>query len=87
MASRVASARADLATGLELDVITAVLVGGTSITGGSGSILATVIGLFIIVVLTNGLALAGFSTVTQTIAVGMVLIIAVYINTRSTRAR
>jgi rhamnose transport system permease protein len=81
MVSRVSAARADLGTGFELDVITAVLVGGTSIRGGKGSISATVLGLLIIVVLTNGLSLAGFSTVIRTIVVGLVLIISVYLRT------
>jgi rhamnose transport system permease protein len=81
MVSRVSAARADLATGFELDVITAVLVGGTSIAGGKGSVGATILGFFIIIILRNGLSLAGFSTLIQTIFVGIVLILSVYLRT------
>ena len=81
MVSRVSAARADLATGFELDVITAVLVGGTSIAGGKGSVGATILGFFIIIILRNGLSLAGFSTLIQTIFVGVVLILSVYLRT------
>lgn len=84
MVSRVSAARADLATGFELNVITAVLVGGTSIAGGKGSVGATIIGFFIIIILRNGLSLAGFSTLIQTIFVGVVLILSVYLRTIKT---
>jgi len=82
MVSRVSATRADLATGLELDVITAVLIGGTNINGGEGMILGTILGLFVIVILTNGLSLAGFSAIAQTIAIGVILILSVYVRTR-----
>ena len=57
--SRVSTTRSDMGTGLELDVITAVVLGGTSIFGGRGTIIGTVLGLFLMQALKNGLALAG----------------------------
>ena len=56
--SRVTSTRADAATGLELDVIAAVVFGGTSIFGGRGTILGTALGVVIIQLLKNGLAVS-----------------------------
>ena len=57
--SRVSTTRSDMGTGLELDVIAAVVLGGTSIFGGTGSIAGTIIGLITIQLLKNGLALTG----------------------------
>ena len=79
--SRVSTTRSDMGTGFELTVITAVVVGGTSIFGGSGSILGTVLGLALIQLMKNGLALAGAKGDSTTIVVGVVLIVAVLINT------
>jgi rhamnose transport system permease protein len=78
--SRVTTTRSDMGTGLELNAITAVVVGGTSIFGGSGTIAGTVIGLILIQLLKNGLGLAGATGDSVTIVVGVVLILAVLIN-------
>ncbi len=78
--SRVTTTRADAATGLELDVIAAVVLGGTSISGGSGSILGTTLGLLIISALRNGLTLAGFKGDATVIIIGAVLVLAVWVN-------
>ena len=79
--SRVSTTRSDMGTGFELTVITAVVVGGTSIFGGGGSIVGTVLGLALIQLMKNGLALAGAKGDSTTIVVGVVLIVAVLINT------
>lgn len=63
--------------GLELTVITAVIVGGTALFGGSGSIIGTVIGVLIIGVLNNVLVLHGVSSFWQTTVIGIVIIAAV----------
>jgi rhamnose transport system permease protein len=78
--SRVTTTRADAATGLELDVIAAVVLGGTSISGGSGSILGTTLGLLIISLLRNGLTLAGIKGDATVIIIGAVLVLAVWVN-------
>jgi len=78
-----ASARLYAANGLqlgssyELDAIAAVILGGTSFVGGTGSILGTLIGALIIAVLTNGLILMGVSDIWQYIVKGLVIIGAV----------
>jgi rhamnose transport system permease protein len=78
--SRVSTARADSGTGLELDVIAAVVLGGASIYGGKGSVAGTVLGLLIIATLRNGLVLAGVSSTWQLFVLGVLLIAAVFFN-------
>lgn len=78
--SRVTTTRSDMGTGLELDVIAAVVLGGTSIFGGKGSILGTLIGLILIQLLKNGLALSGVTSDATIIVIGTVLILAILIN-------
>lgn len=72
--------------GLELDVIAATIVGGSSLSGGEGTILGTVLGVLIIGVLRNGLVLLGISPFWQTTIVGLVIILAVGID-KWTRTR
>jgi rhamnose transport system permease protein len=78
--SRVTTTRSDMGTGLELDAIAAVVLGGTSIFGGSGTIIGTVIGFVLIQLLKNGLALAGVTTDGTIVVIGTVLILAILIN-------
>lgn len=78
--SRVSSARGDAGQLLELDVITAVVLGGTALTGGRGTILGTMLGLLIIGVVRNGLTLAFVPLEVQAVFVGSILIVAVAIN-------
>lgn len=77
--ARVYAATAQLGTGLELDVIAAVVVGGTPLTGGVGGIFSTVLGAFIITILSNGMNMVGVDPFIQNIAKGIVLIVAVFI--------
>ncbi len=79
--SRVSTTRSDMGNGFELTAITAVVVGGTSIFGGSGTIVGTVLGLTLIQLMKNGLALSGAKGDSTTIVVGLVLIGAVLLNT------
>ena len=74
-------------TGLELDVIAAVIIGGTSLKGGEGTILGTLIGVLIMGTLKNGIILMGVSPFWQMLIVGVVIIAAVAIDmwTKSTR--
>ncbi len=72
--SRVTTTRSDMGTGLELDAITAVVLGGTSIFGGKGTIIGTVLGLVLIQALKNGLALSGVKGDGTIVVIGVVLI-------------
>ncbi|MCC9307926.1 ABC transporter permease [Kitasatospora sp. RB6PN24] len=70
-----------------LKVITAVVLGGTSLFGGRGSVLGTVIGVFIPAVLNTGLIVIGVQQYWQDVAVGVVLVAAVYVDQLRRRAR
>lgn len=85
--SRVTTTRSDMGTGLELDAIAAVVLGGTSIFGGKGSILGTVIGLVLIQLLKNGLALMGVTSDATIIVIGSALILAILLNNLVQRRR
>jgi rhamnose transport system permease protein len=78
--SRVSTTRSDMGSGLELDVIAAVVLGGTSIFGGSGSIAGTMIGVVLIQLLKNGLALSGVASDATIVVVGGVLVLSILIN-------
>ena len=74
--------------GLELDVIAAAIIGGTSLSGGEGTVIGTILGVLIIGVLRNGLVLVGVSPFVQEFLIGLVIVIAVAIDrwTRMSRA-
>jgi rhamnose transport system permease protein len=78
--SRVSTTRSDMGTGLELDVITAVVLGGTSIFGGRGTVIGTVLGLAIMQALKNGLSLAGVKGDGTIIVIGLILIGTIFIS-------
>jgi ribose transport system permease protein len=63
-----------------LDAIAAVVIGGTSLFGGVGTIIGTIVGVFIPAVLRNGFVIVGVQPFWQQVAVGAVLIIAVYLD-------
>jgi ribose transport system permease protein len=78
--SRLDSAQPNAGTGYELDAIAAVVIGGTSLSGGKGSIGGTVMGAVIIGVLNNGLVLLNVSPFWQQVVKGAVILIAVVID-------
>jgi ribose transport system permease protein len=78
--SRLSSAQPTAGTGYELDAIAAVVLGGTSLAGGVGSILGTVIGALIIGILNNALNLLDVSSYYQQLAKGLVILIAVLLD-------
>lgn len=80
MASRLNSAQPALGAGYEMDAIAAAVIGGTSLSGGEGSILGTVIGAFVMTVLTNGLRILSVPQEWQIVVSGLIVILAVYMD-------
>jgi ribose transport system permease protein len=78
IASRLDSAQPQIGVGYELQAIAAVIIGGTSLMGGRGSILGTVIGALIMSVVINGLRIMSIQTEWQNVVVGIVILLAVY---------
>ncbi len=86
-ASRLYSASGVLGQGYELDAIAAVILGGTSFTGGIGTIGGTLLGALIIAILNNGLTLLNLSYFWQLVVKGLVIILAVMIDRLRRRSR
>lgn len=82
LAARSSAGNPSLGTGLELDVIAAVIIGGTSLFGGYGSILGSVVGAIFIGILGFGLLVLGLSTSIQEVIKGVIIILAVSLNRR-----
>lgn len=80
MASRLSSAQPALGPGYEMDAIAAAVIGGASLSGGEGGVPGTVIGAFIITVLTNGLRILSVPQEWQMVATGLIVIGAVYLD-------
>lgn len=87
LSARLGSAEAVAGDGFELAVIAAVVIGGTSLFGGVGSIFGTVVGVLLIGVLQNGLVLLNVSSFVQQVVIGLVLIAAVAFDQFATRGR
>lgn len=85
LCARVGSGVPTLATGMELDAITAAVVGGTSFNGGVGTVWGTVIGAILIGMINNGLDLMGVSPFMQLIVKGVIIIAAIIIDERKNR--
>jgi rhamnose transport system permease protein len=85
--SRFTTTRSDMGNGLELDAIAAVVLGGTSIFGGKGSILGTVLGLLTIQVLKYGMGINGITNDATIIIIGSVLIFSILVNNQIQRIR
>lgn len=81
MSSRISSGDPNLSTsGIEFEIIVAIILGGTSLLGGQGSLIGTLIGALILGNLSNGMNLMGIGTVYQFIVEGAVLIVAVVVD-------
>lgn len=80
LAGRVGAATPTAAVGLELSAITAVVLGGTPLTGGIGNMTNTVVGAFIISILLNGMVILGVPSEMQLVIQGLVLVGAVYLS-------
>jgi rhamnose transport system substrate-binding protein/rhamnose transport system permease protein len=85
--AHVGQAKSDAGTGYELMAITAVVLGGASIFGGRGTVLGTVLGLFVIVILQNGLRLSGQPAELAGILTGVLLVATILIDRLTKQAR
>jgi ribose transport system permease protein len=86
LASRLSSAQPQAAYGYELDAIAAVVIGGASLSGGVGKASGTLIGALILAVLRNGLNLLSVSAFWQQVVIGVVIALAVLLDTLRRRA-
>ena len=86
ISARLGSAQPGTGTGYELQAIAAVVIGGTSLSGGKGSIVGTVIGALIISVLNNGLQIMSIPQEWQNVILGIVILVAVYADMARKRA-
>lgn len=87
IASRLASGAPTAGTGFELNAVAAVVLGGTNLFGGEGSIKGTMVGVLIVGILSNGMTLMNVSAYYQELAKGLIIIFAVWLNTVRTRNR
>jgi simple sugar transport system permease protein len=87
LAARLGSGNGGAASGLEFDAIAAVVIGGTALTGGRGSMLGTLLGVIFIALIGNGLILLGVNPFFQDVVRGVIIVAAVLINVLLGRRR
>jgi simple sugar transport system permease protein len=87
IAARLGSGSSNAGVGFELDVIAAVVLGGTSLFGGRGTIIGTMLGALTVAVIGNGLILAHLSPFLTPIVEGIIILVAIWINFRLFRSR
>lgn len=80
LVGRLNSAQPTAASGYELNAIAACVIGGASLVGGVGTVLGAVVGAFIMTILSNGLTLLGVSAFYQQMAIGAIVVVAVYVD-------
>lgn len=87
LAARLGSGNAGAANGLEFDVIAAVVIGGTAMSGGRGSLVGTFLGVVFITLIGNGLVLLGVDSFLQSVVRGVIIVLAVLLNVTLSRGR
>ena len=83
--ARLGSGQPSAGLNFEMDCITAAVVGGTSMSGGRGKIIGTVVGVLLLTVLTNGMTLVGMNTYWQQVLKGVIIVISVLADTQTKR--
>ena len=83
--ARINSAQGDIGEDLTLPAIAAVLIGGTSLFGGSGTVAGTLIGALILTLVLNGMNLLQINSSWQPLVTGVIVLLAVWIDTRTRR--
>ncbi|MCQ8241126.1 ABC transporter permease [Rhizosaccharibacter radicis] len=86
LSSRLSSAQTNAGMGYELDAIAATVLGGTSLSGGTGSMIGTLLGTLVIGVINNGMNMLSIPYFYQLIVKGMVILVAVWLDTRNKKA-
>ncbi len=87
LSARIVTGNPTIGLGWELNVIAGVVIGGVSLFGGGGSILGAIIGLLIMQVVTSGLVIIGVDAYWQTVAVGVIMVIAVAVDVLRRRSK
>ena len=82
MASRISSGNANSASGYEMTVISAAVIGGVSLSGGVGTMYGAMVGVLIVGVISNGMDILGINTYFQQILQAVIIFVAVYIDVR-----
>ncbi len=82
LAARLGSGSSNAGQGFELEVIAAVVLGGTSLFGGRGTIIGTILGALTVAVIANGLILAHLSPFLTPIVTGVIILVAIWLNFR-----
>ena len=86
LAARITTGQPNAGVAYELDAIAAVVIGGTSLSGGIGSVAGTVLGVILIGVINNGLDLMSVSSYYQQVVKGVIIVGAVWLDRRQARA-
>ena len=81
--TRLGSGQPSAGLNFEMDCITAAVVGGTSMSGGRGKVMGTIVGVLLLTVLTNGMTLVGMNTYWQQVFKGVIIVISVLADTHS----
>jgi len=87
LVSRMNSGQPNAGQGFEISVVAGVILGGTGLGGGEGTLIGTLIGVFILKVINNGIILLGWNQDLQIVIAGAVLIVAVYLDNKRKAAR